>query len=121
MFGAPFFRNFATDVELSATNLTAHRAGCYRGRLGAIRLLGSGALGDHLAACRGSFLVADAQREMTEQQLAEQSTWLRQEHDRYLAEPPDGEPYGNRYAAYRMTVTASAVWAEARRRSSERT
>ena len=71
---------------------------------------------NHLAARHGSFLVADALREMTDKQLAEQSAWLQREHDRYLAQPPDGKPYGNRYAAFRMTVTDSSVWAELRRR-----
>src|SRR5262245_45488760 len=54
--------------------------------------------------------------EFTDEQLVEQSAWFSAERKRYLAEPNDGKPYGNRYAAWRMSVTDSAVWAEIERR-----
>ena len=59
---------------------------------------------------------AEALQSFTDQELVEQAAWLEQEEARYRAEEPDGKPYGNQYAAYRMTVTHSSVYREWRRR-----
>ena len=75
---------------------------------------------NHLGKLRGYFNVMDALRSFNDEHLLEQSAWQQRERERNLAEPPDGKRYGNRFAAWRVTVTDSSVWHEIRRRREER-
>ena len=74
---------------------------------------------DHLASMGGGYTHI-LLMQLTDQQLAEQHAWFRHRRVRLLAEPPDGRTYGNRYAAYRMIVSAGVVDREQLRRKEQR-
>jgi len=54
--------------------------------------------------------------ELSDEELEEHRLYLRNEIKRIEAEPPDGKPYGNQYAAFKQRQHLSAVWVEKNRR-----